>query len=161
MPKLGQSEIDALVSKLQFYKYQVSYGGTIIGPLNSPPKVDPDFETKDTVLYETGEDPLASVISKNNATITLETNDVDAALEMLKTYKKGDNILDSKFAKELIFMPLTDDASAKSITFPRAFLNPGLSTNFAEGADPNVVTLGFTAKENDEGVLYEFETVGA
>ena len=161
MPKLTQSEIDALVSKLQFYKYQVSYGGTIIGPLNSPPKVDPDFETKDTVLYETGEDPLASVISKNNATITLETNDVDAALEMLKTYKKGDNILDSQFAKELIFMPLTDDAGAKSITFPRAFLNPGLSTGFAEGADPNVVTLGFTAKENDEGVLYEFETAGA
>lgn len=161
MPKLTQTEIDNLVSKLQFYKYQVSYGGTIIGPLNSPPKVDPDFETKDTVLYETGEDPLASVISKNNATITLETNDVDAALEMLKTYKKGDNILDSKFAKELIFMPLTDDAGAKSITFPRAFLNPGLSTSFAEGADPNVVTLGFTAKENDEGVLYEFETVGA
>lgn len=157
MPKLSQSEIDALVSKLQFYKYQVSYGDTIIGPLNSPPKVDPDFETKDTVLYETGEDPLASVISKNNATITLETNDVDAALEMLKTYKKGDNILDTKFAKELVFMPLTDDEGAKSITFPRAFLNPGLSTNFAEGADPNVVSLGFTAKENDEGVLYTFE----
>lgn len=157
MPKLSQSEIDALVAKLQFYKYQVSYGDKIIGPLNSPPKVDPDFETKDTVLYETGEDPLASVISKNNATITLETNDVDAALEMLKTYKKGDNILDTKFAKELVFMPLTDDEGAKSITFPRAFLNPGLSTSFAEGADPNVVSLGFTAKENDEGVLYTFE----
>ena len=161
MPKLTQSEIDALVAKLQFYKYQVAYGSEIIGPLNSPPKVDPDFETKDTVLYETGEDPLASVISKNNATITLETNDVDTALTMLAEYKKGDNILDSKYAKELVFMPLTDDAGAKTITFPRAFLNPGLSTNFAEGAEPNVVTLGFTAKETDDGVLYKFEAAGA
>ena len=161
MAKLSQSEIDALVAKLQFYKYQVSYGGDIIGPLDSPPKIEPDFETKDTMLYETGEDPLASIISKNNATVTLETNDVSKALEMLQTYKKGDNILDTKFAKELRFEPITDDATAQAIVFPRAFLNPGLSTNFAEGAEPNFVSLGFTAKENDEGVLYSLEAIGA
>ena len=47
---LTQEMIDSLVSKLQFYKYQVSFGDQILGPLNSPPKVEADTETKETVL---------------------------------------------------------------------------------------------------------------
>jgi hypothetical protein len=156
--KLTQTMIDDLVAKLSFYKYQVAFGETILGPLNSPPKVEPDTETKDTTLYETGVDPLASILSKNNANITIETNDVDTALDMLKGFKKGDNLLDSSKAKPLTFTPITDDANAKSITFPNSYLQPGLSTSFAEGDDPNVIPLSFVAKPVVEtGELYTYE----
>lgn len=156
--KLTQEMIDNLVAKLSFYKYQVAFGDAILGPLNSPPKVEPDTETKDTVLYETGVDPLASILSKNNANITIETNDVDAAVTMLKTFKKGDNLLDSSKAKPLTFVPLTDNADAKVITFPNCYLRPGMSPNFAEGDDPNYVSLSFVAKPDvDSGELYTYE----
>lgn len=155
---LTQEMIDSLVSKLQFYKYQVSFGSQILGPLNSPPKVEADTETKGTVLYETGVDPLAEILSKNNAKITLEVNDVDAAMTLLKTFKKGDNLLDSSKAQPLIFVPLTADETAKTLTFPNCYLQPGLATNFAEGDDPNYIPLNFTAKpvvETNE--LYTWE----
>lgn len=156
--KLTQEMVDQLVAKLSFYKYQVAFGETILGPLNSPPKIDPDTETKDTVLYETGVDPLANILSKNNANITIETNDVDAALTMLREFKKGDNLLDSSKAKPLTFVPLTEDANAKAITFPNCYLQPGLAPNFAEGDDPNYVSLSFVAKpvvETNELYTYE------
>lgn len=155
---LTQEMIDSLVSKLNFYKYQVSFGETILGPLNSPPKIEPDMETKDTVLYETGVDPLATIISKNNAKIDLEVNDVDTALTMLKDFKKGDNLLDSSKAKQLIFVPLTEDEDAKALTFGNCYLQPGLSFNPAEGDDPNFVPLSFIAKPVVEtGLLYTWE----
>lgn len=157
MAALTQQQIDALVAKLQFYKYQVSFGEQILGPLNSPPKAEADIETKDTVLYETGVDPLATIISKNNAKITLECCDVDAAMQLKSAFKKGDNLLDSTKGKALTFVPLTDDEGAKTLTFPNAFLQPGLATNFAEGDDPNYVTLDFLAKEGADGILYTFE----
>ena len=154
---LTQQQIDGLVAKLQFYKYQVSFGTTILGPLNSPPKVEADIETKDTVLYETGSEPQASIISKNNAKITLEVNDVDTAMGLLAEFKKGDNLLDSSAGAALTFVPLTEDDDAKTLTFGNAFLQPGLNTNFAEGDDPNYVTLEFIAKPVvATGVLFTF-----
>ena len=159
MAGLSQSQIDELVKKLQFYKYQVSFGDQILGPLNSPPKVEADIETKDTVLYETGSDPQASIISKNNANITLECCDVDAAMSLLAVFKKGDNLLDSTSGKALTMVPLTDDEEAKTLTFPNCYLQPGLATNFAEGDDPNYVTLNFVAKpEVESGMLFSFES---
>lgn len=156
--KLTQEMIDSLVAKLSFYKYQVAFGETVLGPLNSPPSVESDMETKDTVLYETGVDPLASIISKNNANITIECNDVDTALDMVKTFKKGDNLLDSTKAKPLTFVPLTEDAEAKTITFPNAYLQPGSTPQFAEGDDPNFVSLSFVAKPDvDSGFLFTYE----
>jgi len=155
---LPQSDIDALVAKLQFYKYQVSFGSTVLGPLNSPPKVEADTETKDTVLYETGSDPLAQILSKNNAKITLEVNDVDMALSLMSSFKKGDNLMNTSSAGTLTFVPLTSNSSAKTLTFSRAFLQPGVQTNFAEGDDPNYITLNFIAKPDDTGAnLFSFE----
>jgi hypothetical protein len=155
---LSQEMVDALRAKLSYYKYQVAWGGTIMGPLNAPPTVEPDIETKETVLYETGVDPLSKVISKNNATITIQSGDVDAASALLKNYKKGDELLDSATAKPLVFTPLTSDEDAKSITFPKAYLQPGYRPNFAEGDDPNYVELQFEAKEDpDTGILFTYE----
>lgn len=145
---LAQSDIDALIEKLQYYKYAVSFGETLLGPLKSPPKIEADIETKDTVLYETGSEAQASIISKNNAKITLELEDVDQAMTMLATFKKGDNLLATSVSKALTLVPITDDtgSAAKTLTFPNTFLQPGLSPDFAEGDDPNAVTLSFIAK---------------
>jgi hypothetical protein len=155
--KLTQEMIDGLVEKLQYYKYQVAFGEQVLGPLNSPPKIDPETETKETVLYETGVDPLAEILSKNNARITLEVNDVKAALALKATYKKGDNILSSAFSKPLTLVPLTEDADAETLTFPNCFLVPGMSFTPVEGDDPNYVSMEFLAKPDvDSGELYTF-----
>lgn len=156
MAALDQSAIDALVAKLQYYKYQVSFDSTILGPLNSPPSIEPDVETKETLLYETGSEAQAEIIIKNNAKITLEVNDVDAAMDLLKNFKKGDNLLDSSAAEALVLTPLTDDSGAKTLTFGNCYLQPGLTPNLAEGDEPNYVTLVFKAKPDSNGVLYTF-----
>lgn len=146
-----------LVAKLQYYKYVVSFDTTELGPLNSPPKVEADIETHDVVLYETGADPLATILTKNNAKITIECCDVDAAMGLLKGFKKGDDLLDTEKGKALTLVPIEEGSSAETLTFPKAFLQPGLSTNFAEGDDPNYITLEFIAKQDDTGVLFKFE----
>lgn len=168
--KLTQEVIDQLVAKLNYYKYQVLWqprsGGEPVnlGPLNSPPKVEPDTETKDTTLYETGSDPQASILSKNNANITIDTNNIEWALNALKNIKKGYNMLKYENGGELTFIPITEESTAKAITFPNCYLQPGLSTNFAEGDDPNYVSVSFVAKptamsEDGEngGELYTYE----
>jgi hypothetical protein len=158
--KLTQETINQLKAKISRHRFLVSFGDDIIGPLKSAPQIEADIETKEMTLYETGEDPQADVISRNNATITLDTEDMSAALELLGAFRKGDDMLDSTNAKALTFVPIiTDDSdsSAKTLTFPNAFLQPGLSTNFGEGADPNSVTLTFTAKpQASDGVLFTY-----
>lgn len=154
--KLTQTQIDALIAKLQLYKYAVSYGSTVLGPLASAPSVSPDVETEDIMLYETGADAQASIISKNNATIELEVEDVATALGMLVTFKKGDNILATAKSAALTFVPLTDDEDAETLTFPNVFLNAGLSFTPGEGTTPNAVPLTFTAKESSAGVLFTY-----
>ncbi|MBP5531719.1 MAG: hypothetical protein J6Y54_06805 [Lentisphaeria bacterium] len=159
---LNQNDIDALVAKLQYYKYQVGFGTDILGPLNSPPKIEADIETKETVLYETGAEAQAEVITKNNPKITLEVCDVDKAMSLVAAFKKGDNLLDSSTGKPLVLVPLTDDATAKTLTFGNCYLRPGLSTNFVEGDDPNYVTLEFRAKPVvATGLLYTFAVAAA
>lgn len=151
--KLTQSDIDELKAKIQYYKYMVSFGEEIIGPLKSAPQIEGDIETKETVLYETGEDPQADIISRNNAKITLDVEDMDKAFTMLGAFKKGDDMLDSSKSKPLTLVPIITeegDTKAKTLTFPNAFLDPGLSTNFGEGADPNSVQMVFTAKPDVE-----------
>ena len=153
--------VDDLVAKLQYYKYKVALGSDDLGPLNSPPKVESDIETKDTVLYEAGAEPVASIISKYNAKITIELEDVSTALEMLGgtitggtvTFGKGVNIYGGT-GSTLTFVPYTSDATAETLTFNKVYLQPNISTNFAEGDDPNYITLEFIAKPDDNGVLF-------
>ena len=138
----------------------VSFGDEIIGPLKSAPQIESDIETKETVLYETGEDPQADIISRNNAKITLDVEDMDKAFTMLGAFKKGDDMLDSSKSKPLTLVPIITeegDTTDKTLTFPNAFLDPGLSTYFGEGADPNSVQMVFTAKPDVEsGNLFTF-----
>lgn len=154
---LNQAAIDALVAKLKMYKYVCSFGETVIGPLKSAPKIEAVIETKDVTLYETGSEEQASILTKNNAKLTLESGDFDAAIEMLSEFKKGDNILATAKSNAITLVPVTSDAGAKTITFPNAFLQPGLSPSLEDGDDPNSVSLTFMCKpDTTSGLLFTY-----
>lgn len=150
MPNLTQTKIDELIEKLNFYKYLVSVGETVLGPLKSAPKIEADVETKDIKLYETGTEPQASILVKNNVKLTLELEDIDAAMSKMEAFKKGDNVLDSTKSEAITLVPITDDEGAKTITFPNAFLQPGLSMTMGEDDDPNSVSLVYLCRPDAE-----------
>ena len=147
---LDQTKIDALIAKLQLYKYVVSAGETVLGPLKSAPTVEPDVETKDLTLYETGSEAQASYLVKNNVKLTLDVEDVDTAMGLMGAFQKGDNVLDSTKSVPVTLVPITDDEGAKTITFPNAFLQPGLSMTMGEDDDPNSVLLVYLCRPDAE-----------
>lgn len=146
MPNLTQTKIDELIEKLNFYKYLVSVGETVLGPLKSAPQIEADVETKDIKLYETGTEPQASILVKNNVKLTLELEDIDAAMSKMEAFKKGDNVLDSTKSEAITLVPITDDEGAKTITFPNAFLQPGLAMTLGEDDDANSTTLTYLCR---------------
>ena len=149
---LSPSDIETLVGKLEYHKYVVAITGgtetTNLGPLKTAPKAEPDVETKDTTIYETGSEVQASILSKNNVKLTIETESVDAAITLMSQFKKGDNVLASSSKYTVTLQPITSDATAKTITFTDAYLQPGLSTNLQDADDPNSITLTFICKAN-------------
>lgn len=147
---LDQTKIDALIAKLQLYKYVVSAGETVLGPLKSAPTVESDVETKDLTLYETGSEAQASYLVKNNVKLTLDVEDVDTAMGLMGAFQKGDNVLDSTKSVPVTLVPITDDEGAKTITFPNAFLQPGLSMTMGEDDDPNSVSLVYLCRPDAE-----------
>ena len=146
MPNLTQTEIDELIEKLNFYKYLVSVGETVLGPLKSAPKIEADVETKDIKLYETGTEPQASILVKNNVKLTLDLEDIDTAMSKMEAFQKGDNVLDSTKSEAITLVPITDDEGAKTITFPNAFLQPGLAMTLGEDDDANSTTLTYLCR---------------
>ena len=147
---LDQTKIDALIAKLQLYKYVVSAGETVLGPLKSAPKIEANVETKDLTLYETGSEAQASFLVKNNVKLTLDVEDVDTAMGLMGAFQKGDNVLDSTKSVPVTLVPITDDEGAKTITFPNAFLQPGLSMTMGEDDDPNSVSLVYLCRPDAE-----------
>ena len=143
---LDQTKIDALIAKLQLYKYVVSAGETVLGPLKSAPTVESDIETKDLTLYETGSEAQASFLVKNNVKLTLDVEDVDTAMGLMGAFQKGDNVLDSTKSVPVTLVPITDDEGAKTITFPNAFLQPGLAMTLGEDDDANSTTLTYLCR---------------
>lgn len=150
MPNLTQTQIDELIAKLNFYKYVVSVGETVLGPLKSAPKIEADVETKDIKLYETGTEPQASILVKNNVKLTLELEDIDTAMSKMEAFQKGDNVLDSTKSEAITLVPITDDAEAKTITFPNAFLQPGLAMTLGEDDDANSSSLTYLCRPDAE-----------
>ena len=149
---LTPTEVAALVAKLQTYKYLCAVGPaaggsmTILGPLNSAPKVDPDTETKEVKLYEKGAEPVAEFLTKDNLKLTLELEDIDTAAAMYANISVGDNLLDSSRALCIILQPITEDVGAKTFTFPNSYLRPGFKPNFQDENDPNYAMLEFLCK---------------
>lgn len=145
MAELTSTEIAALVSKLKNFPYLCSVGSADLGPLKEAPKCEGDIELKDVMLYETGADVQASFLSKNNVKLTIVTRDVDAAIDLLAEFKKGDNIYDDSNKKTITLVPITAD-SEKTITFENAYLQPGLGYTPGENEEPSDVTLVYICR---------------
>lgn len=154
---MTQVELDALTDKLQYYKYTVAFGTTKLGPQKTAPKPEGAMETKDVNIYEAGSTVVAKILTKNEANITVESLDIDSAMALQNTFKKGDNVIKKDLSKALILVPITEDGNAKTITFPRAFLEPNFSPTFNDDEAPNSMVLKFVACEDENGILYTFE----
>ena len=167
---LDNNEVAELVSKLKKFPYLVSAitGGTVSGvtvtggtttelnPLANAPTVEPDTETTDVTLYETEAEVQARYLTKNDLTITITTRAVETALALQKKIKRGDNVLASTAEFHITLVPIAS-TTEKTIIFPHAFLQPGLSFAPGENGDPSTITLTFTAKADaTSGVAYDF-----
>lgn len=144
--ELTPQEIAALVAKLQKYPYLCFVGEDDMGPLDDPPDVSPDVETKDVKFYETGAEVQASFLTKNNVELTIKSRNVAKVLELKSAFAKGDDVLASANAKTVVLVPLCADTGAVTITFPNAFLTPGLGLDLKEDSDPNSGELKFTCR---------------
>lgn len=145
---LTQVEVDALVALLKKFPYLVNAGTDDLNPLSAAPSVEPDVATKDTTLYETSEEIQASFISKNNVKVTIKTRNIDTAMTLASSFKKGDNVYATANKKSLTLVPITSDATAKTITFTDAYLQPGLSFSPGENETPQEATLTYICKAN-------------
>lgn len=146
MANLDSSDISELIATLEAYPYLVSYNGNDLAPLAGAPTVEADTDKHDVTLYETGSDPQASYLTKNNVNVTVNSRNVAAALTLLQTVKKGDDLLASTAEHSLVFTPITDDTSAKVITFAHACLDAGFSMTAGENEEPNAFPLRFICK---------------
>lgn len=145
MAALTQNDIDGLIAKLKKFPYAAMAGSTNLGPLDGPPTVAPEVETKDVTLYETGADVQARYLTKNDLLVTVKTRDVAGAMALQAAFAKGDNVLDSTKKVSLTLVPITS-ATEATITFANAYLQPGL--NFTPGQDdePSSVELQYLCK---------------
>ena len=138
-------EIETMLGKIKKFPYLVSVGSTSLAPLAGAPTAEPDIETADVTLYETGTEVQARYVTKNSVTLTIRTRNIDAAMPLLEAVKKGDNMLAAANKKTITLVPITSETET-TITFDNAYLNPGLSYAPGEGSDPNVVTLTYECK---------------
>jgi len=156
MGKLTDAEIQALNATVKQYPFLVSAGADKLGPLNGAPSIEADTATKPVTLYETGEEVQGELVTKNNVKLTLKTRNVDKAMELLATVKKGDNIYATDKKKSVTLVPITDAAGAQTITFPNAYLQPGLSYTPGDG-DPHEAQLVYVCKpDSATGIPWEY-----
>lgn len=164
---LSQSDIDALVAKLNTLPYLASIGTTSYGPLANAPGIEPDVQVKDLTLYETGTEVVAQKVVANNLILTLRTRDIDAALTLIAGIKKGDNPMASTNAKSITLAPITDTATVKGFTFGNSYLMPErCRTNLGENDEPSSVDLVFRCKpmvvsNTDTGVPFTYAVLGS
>lgn len=145
MEALTQNDIDGLIAKLKKFPYAALAGSTNLGPLDGPPTVAPEVETKDVTLYETGADVQARYLTKNDLLVTVKTRDVAGAMALQAAFAKGDNVLASASKVSLTLVPITS-ATEATITFANAYLQPGLNYTPGKDGDPSVVELQYLCK---------------
>lgn len=158
MAEKTPAEIQTLLGYIKIYPLAALAGSTDLGPLSGPPTVEGDIETKEQKLYETMGEVHAEIIVKNNVKVTVKTRYIDKALELLAAFKKGDNVYDPDKKVELTLVPITAETGAKTLTFPNAYLQPGLSyTPSDEGAE-HEAELVYVCKPDEDGKPFSFGT---
>ena len=150
---LSASDITALLAKLETFPYYVTFtpnatGGSAVdlGPLAGPPQVAPEVETKDITLYETGAAVQKKILIKNDMKVTVNTQNVDAGMQLMLTNAKNQDLLDEAKEGTLLLTPIISVTGVESITFPHAYVDTDNQFNPGENSDPNTVQVVFYCK---------------
>ena len=143
------------VSLIKRHTYVASFGDTVIAPLASAPRIETNRKVVESTIYENGGvEAVAAHLVQDTATITLETKDVNTALELLSSFTLGEDILAESRMKALTFTPLAE--GEKSLVFSSAFLQPDASYIPSTGED-HVAKLVFKAyAKGENAALYTF-----
>ena len=142
------------LTSIKKHSFIARFGHTIISPLANEPEFDFERSVKESFVYENGEEPVAALIQKNKAVITLDTKDVYTALELLENFTTGDDIMTQERQRPLIFTPQAEEE--KTLTFPCVFLKPDASYVPGMGED-HVARLVFRAiPDPATGKLFTF-----
>ena len=142
------------LTSIKKHSFIARFGHTIISPLANEPEFDFERSVKESFVYENGEEPVAALIQKNKAVITLDTKDVYTALELLENFTTGDDIMTQERQRPLIFTPQAEEE--KTLTCPCVFLKPDASYVPGMGED-HVARLVFRAiPDPATGKLFTF-----
>ena len=145
------------LSVLKRHAFLVSFGDTVLGPLASEPKIESKIETYDCSVYEQGQDVVASYLEKNEAQVTVTTKNVAAALDLVKTFRKGGDLLASAARKALTFSPIVGSGvTEKTLTFTSAALMPELSYAPTSTADHTAKLVFRCFPDASTGALYTY-----
>ena len=99
---------------------------------------------------------IATLPEDQNLDVAIRECHARKALELLATVKMGDNIYDKDKKKALTLVPITDDTAAKTLTFPNAYLQPGLSYTPGDG-DPHEAQLVYLCKPIEgKGIPWQY-----
>jgi len=145
------------LSVLKRHAFLVSFGDTVLGPLASEPKIESKVETYDCSIYEQGRNVVASYVEKNEIQVTVSTKNVAAALDLIKAFRNGDDLLASTARKALTFTPIVaDGVTEKTLTFTSAALQPELSYVPASTADHTAKLVFRCFPDATTGALYTY-----
>lgn len=137
------------------HTYVASFGETVIAPLASAPRIETDRKIVESTIYENGgAEAVASHLVRDCATVTVETKDINTALELMGDFSLGEDIMADARKKPLTFTPIAENE--KTLIFPAAYLQPDASYLPAMGQD-HVAKLVFKAfADNETGKLFTF-----
>ena len=142
------------ITQIKQHPYLAAFDGTVLGPLADAPKIVSDNKMYDSIIYENGgAEEVTRTIIRSSAKITIRTKNIDAALDMVSTFAKGNDIV--KKRKALSFTPITSDENGRTLTVPAAVLMPDIEYIPTMGGD-HVATLTFTAYPDENGQLFTY-----
>lgn len=145
------------LSVLKRHAFLVSFGDTVLGPLASEPKIESKVETYDCSVYEQGRNVVASYVEKNEIQVTVTTKNVAAALDLIKAFRNGDDLLAAAARKALTFSPIVaDGVTEKTLTFTSAALLPDLSYAPMSTADHTAKLVFRCFPDATTGALYTY-----
>lgn len=130
------------------HTFIASFGDRVIAPLAAAPRIETQRKTVESVIYENGgAEAVAAHLVRDDAIITLETKDINTALELMSDFTLGENIMAPQRRKALSFTPLAE--GEKTLVFPAAYLLPEASYTPTMGND-HVAKLVFKAVASDD-----------
>ena len=143
------------LEKFKRHPYSVSFGGVGLGPLTDEPAISISRKRLAARNYgDDGSEKDSEVITKSEATLTVRTADVEAALALVSGFSVGDDVLDAARGGALAFVP-PEGSGERTLTFPNAFPLPDLDY-VKNNSGYHSAKLSFIARPDASGLLFTF-----